>query len=67
MKRWIHANSSRINAASNVGSYRGVSYGIEDSGDQLYYFVKRNGEVEYAELEDELFSRIDEYVDGGYK
>jgi len=67
MKRWIHAKSTIIDAASNIGTYRGVSYGMEDSGDQLYYFVKRNGEVEYAELEDELFTLIDEYIERGYK
>ena len=56
MKRWIRSNSE-------IGHYKGIRYGMEDDGDQRYYFVKDDGEVVYAELEDELYSKIDEYLD----
>ena len=55
MKRWIRSTSQ-------IGTYNGVPYGIEDDGDQRYYFVDNDGEVHYAELEDELFSQIDDIV-----
>lgn len=52
MKRWIHA-------ASQIGTYKGVPYGIEDDGDQRFYFRNDKGEFEYADLEEELFAKID--------
>lgn len=62
MKRYIHA-SSTIKANSQIGTYNEIAYGIEDSGDQRYYFVDKRGQVHYADLEDELFAEIDDYLD----
>lgn len=55
MKRWIHANSE-------IGRYRGIRYGMEDEADQRYYFMY-NGEVTYADTEEELFAKIDDELD----
>lgn len=52
MKRMIRANSQ-------IGTYNGITYGQEDSGDQRYYFVDKYGDVHYADLEEELFAEID--------
>lgn len=56
MKRWIHANSE-------IGKYKGIRYGIEDSPDQRYYFINEHGYATYADTEEELFARIDEYLE----
>lgn len=56
MKRWIHSNEQ-------ITTYRGVPVGLEDEGkEQRYYFVDRYGKTHYAELEEELRAKIDEYL-----
>ncbi len=57
MKIYIRANGE-------IGSYKGIRYGIEDSGDQLYYFVDKDGDVHKADTEEELFAMIDDYLSG---
>ena len=44
---------------SEVGSHNGVTYGVEDDGDQRYYFVKKDGSVEYGDTEEEICAKID--------
>ena len=39
-------------ANSDIGTYNGVTYGMEDSGDQRYYFVDEFGTTHYADLEE---------------
>lgn len=56
MKKHIKANS-------RVTTYRGIPIGMEESGDFRYYFVKKNGEVEYGDLEEEVKAKIDKYLD----
>lgn len=52
-----------IRAAAQIGNYRGIDYGLEDSGDQQFYFVDKKGDIHYADLEEELFALIDETID----
>ena len=56
MKRYIRSNS-------NMGTYEGIQWGIEDDHDMRYYFIDKAGELHYADTEEELFSDIDEYLD----
>lgn len=57
MKIYVRANGE-------IGTYRGIRYGIEESGDMLYYFVDKSGDVHKADTEEELFAIIDDYLSG---
>ena len=52
MKRWIKSNSE-------VGHHNGITYGMEDKGDQRYYFVNKDGSITYADTEEEMISKIE--------
>lgn len=54
MKRYIR---------SSIGNYRGYNIEIEKSGDQRYYFVDDHRKIHYADLEDELKSKIDKFIE----
>ena len=58
MKRMIRA-SKHVYSNSQLGSYKGVTYGIEDNPPMRYYFIKQDGTIEYAETEDEVRDKID--------
>ena len=55
--------SRRITANSQIGKYRGVTYGIEDDHDMRYYFLDEDSNITYAETEDEIRDKIDIYID----
>lgn len=54
MKRYIR---------SSIGNYRGYNIEIEKSGDQRYYFVDEFRKIHYADLEEELKSKIDKFIE----
>lgn len=62
MKRYVRS-SQRITANSEIGRYRGITYGLEDDHDMRYYFVDEDGKIEYAETEDEIRDKIDIHID----
>lgn len=55
-----------IKANTQVGSYKGISYGCEDDHNQRYYFRTREGDFVYAETEEEVLAKIDQYLENGY-
>lgn len=52
-----------IHATSDVGLYRNISYGLEDSGQQRYYFQYRSGKFCYGDTEEEIQAKIDQWLD----
>lgn len=52
-----------VQSSDDIGSYRGYSYGIENSGDQRYYFRYDRNKFCYADSEEELKSKIDKWID----
>lgn len=56
MKLYIHSNS-------DIGQYRGKTYGIEDSGQQRYYFQYEPGKFCYGDTEEEIEAKIDQWLD----
>lgn len=56
MKRLLHG---RITANSELGRYKGVTYGIEDEPPMRYYFIEEDGSITYGETEDEIRDKID--------
>ena len=58
--------STSVKANTQVGTYNGISYGCEDDHNQRYYFRTKEGEFVYAETEEELLAKIDQYLDKGY-
>lgn len=67
-KAYIDEITSKTNVKANsqVGTYNGISYGCEDNRNQRYYFRTDDGKVVYADTEEELFAKIDQYVEKGY-
>lgn len=53
MKRYIRS--------AVIGNWRGYDTCLENSGNN-YYFVDDAGKVHYAQLEEELKAKIDEYI-----
>lgn len=54
-----------IESNSQVGTHRGVQYGMEDDGtDNRYYFVDKGNTVHYADTEEEMYAIIDAFLDG---
>ena len=54
--------ASKIISNSNMGTYRGIQYGLEDSGDQRWYFRIQDNQFRYADTEEELLAKIDDYL-----
>lgn len=52
MKKFIRSNA-------DVGTYKGVTYGMEDNPPMRYYFRDKNGKLIYGEDEEEIKIKID--------
>ena len=50
---------SKVRSNSEVGQHNGITYGMEDSGDQRYYFVNEDGTITYGDTEEEIISKIE--------
>lgn len=53
----------KITANSQVGEYRGVTYGMEDNPPMRYYFRDKHGRTVYAEDEESIQIKIDGMLD----
>ena len=49
--------------SSIIGNYRGYEYGLENKPDQRYYFVDDFKKIHYGELEEEIKSKIDKFIE----
>lgn len=56
-------DSKYVDSASDIGQYRDITYGIEDSGEQRYYFQYEPGKFCYGDTEEEIQARIDQWLD----
>lgn len=66
-KAFIDTITSKKSVRSNteVGSYKGITYGMEDDHDQNYYFQTKDRRFVYAPTEEELKAKIDQYLRKG--